>query len=87
MATKDAASIADQILEEPRKAIERDRNRRLYANRARKLRRATTVVPVITGACGVLVARDYVDSIFLCLAIGALVGALFGWAAKRSYSA
>ena len=79
-----AGQVADTLLDEPRKDLERNREKREAAESSERRRRESPMFPAFIAAITVTVALGYLDNTLACVALGTIVGGLFGWAARRS---
>ena len=79
-----AERVADTLLDEPQKELERNREKRDSAESAERRRRESPLLPAFFAAIAVTVALSFLDNILVCVGLGILVGGLFGWAARRT---
>ena len=85
MTTKEQAEkAADSLLEEPRRALDEDRKKRKDALQDAVARRNSPLIPAFVAAITVMISMQYIDSNVACVALGAAIGGLFGWAARRA---
>lgn len=78
-----AEKVADALLDESRRALRTKQVKRKETADAERRRRESPLLPALISAIAVSVALSYIDNIFVCIAIGAAIGAVSGWAARR----
>ena len=81
---KQAEKVASTLLDEARKALEAKQEKRRAIAAAGRRRRESPLIPAFIAAATVAVSLDYFENMAVCVALGAAIGALFGWAARRS---
>ena len=85
MTTKDQAEkVAESLLEEPRRAIDEERKKRDDAQQDAIVRRKSPLIPAFVAAITVMISMQYIDNNVACVVLGAAIGGLFGWAARRA---
>ena len=82
--SEQAEQVADTLLEEPRKELERKREKRDAAESSARRRRESPLLPAYFAAIAVIVALEFLDNTLACVGLGTLAGGLFGWAARRT---
>jgi hypothetical protein len=80
---KQAEQVADSLLDQPRRALDAKREKRGSIERAERARRESPVLPAFLAALTVYIALDYTENAFVGVALGTVVGAVFGWVARR----
>lgn len=79
-----AEKVADALLDEPQRALGAKQVKRNEAADAERRRRESPLLPALISAVAVSVALGYFENVFVCIVIGAAIGTVFGWAARRS---
>ena len=78
-----AEKVADALMDEPRRALDDKQVKRNKAAEAERRRRESPLLPALISAIVVSVALGYLENVFVCILIGAAIGTMFGWAARR----
>ncbi len=85
MITRDQAEqAADSLLDQSKKELSAKQDKRAKLASAEQRRRESPLIPAFVAAITVYVALDYLDYALASVMLGAAIGGLFGWAARRS---
>ncbi len=85
MITRDQAEqAADSLLDQSKKELSAKQDKRAKLASAEQRRRESPLIPAFVASITVYVALDYLDYALASVMLGAAIGGLFGWAARRS---
>jgi len=79
-----AEKAADSLLDQSKEELSAKQDKPAKLASAEQRRRESPLMPAFVAAITVYVALDYLDNALVCVVLGGAVGALFGWAARRS---
>ncbi len=85
MITRDQAEkAADSLLDQSKKELSAKQDKRAKLALAEQRKRESPLFPAFVAAITVYGSLDYLDNALVSVVLGAAIGGLFGWAARRS---
>ncbi len=85
MITRDQAEqAADSLLDQSKKELSAKQDKRAKLASAERRRRESPLLPAFVAAITTYGSLNYLDNASVSVMLGAAIGGLFGWAARRS---
>ena len=79
-----AEQVADTLLEPHKEELGAKKGTRETLRSIQQRRRESPLVPAFVAAITTYLVLDYTESALFAVVLGAVVGGLFGWAARKS---
>lgn len=84
MTPEQSEQAAESLLDQPKAELKARQEKRANVASAERRRLESPFIPAVVAAVTTVAALGYLENTLICLLVGALVGGLFGWAARRN---
>jgi hypothetical protein len=83
MTPEQSEQAAESLLDQPKAELRARQEKRANIASAERRRLESPFIPAVVAAVTTIAALGYLENTFICLLVGAMVGGLFGLAARR----